>query len=228
MTVSRKSGTPNTKKRIVIVDDHPMTRAGIAQWIRNEPDMEVCCEAETAEQGLEAAIAMKPDLVLTDITMHGKDGLELIKDLHAMQPHLPVIVISMHEESLYAGRVLRAGARGYLMKHEGGSKIVQAIRCVLAGGIYVSDAMSSQILERFSGKPNIKRSGTELLSDREFEVFQLIGKGVSTRDIGKKLHLSTKTVDAHRAHIKQKLKIKEVSQLISYAAVWSSEAMKPE
>jgi len=145
---------PKARKRIAIVDHHPVTREGLAQWIRNEPDLEVCCKAATAEQGLDAAAAMKPDLLLTDISMPGKDGLAFIKDLHATQPKLPVLVISMHEESVYAERAIRAGARGYVMKHEGDNKVVQAIRRLLDGGIYLSDALSSRILEHFFRYPN--------------------------------------------------------------------------
>lgn len=211
-------------KRILIVDDHPMTRSGMAGWIEREPDLSVCAEADTAWKALDAVSKHKPDLVLTDITLPGKNGVELIKDLHAMRPELPVLVITMHDESLYAERALRAGARGYIMKHEGGDKLVHAIRRVLGGRIYVSESMSSRILEVFSGRRQVaRRSGIEQLSDREFEVFQLIGQGLSTRDVARRLRVSVKTVDAHRAKIKDKLGIKSMTELISSAARWSAQ-----
>jgi DNA-binding NarL/FixJ family response regulator len=210
------------QKRIMVVDDHPMTRNGIADWIRCEQDLRVCAEAQNAEQALEAVSKSNPDLVLTDITLPGKSGLELIKDLRAMQPDLPILVISMHDESLYAERVLRAGARGYIMKHEGGDDIIRAIRQVLSGKLYVSEQMSARILEGVSGRqPATQCSAIKQLTDRELEIFQLIGQGLSTQEIANKLHLSAKTVHAHRASIKDKLEIKSVTELISYAARWA-------
>ena len=210
------------QKRIMVVDDHPMTRNGIADWIRCEQDLSVCAEAQNAEQALEAVSKSNPDLVLADITLPGKSGLELIKDLRAMQPDLPILVISMHDESLYAERVLRAGARGYIMKHEGGDDIIRAIRQVLSGKLYVSEQMSARILEGVSGRqPATQCSAIKQLTDRELEIFQLIGQGLSTQEIANKLHLSAKTVHAHRASIKDKLEIKSVTELISYAARWA-------
>ena len=154
--------------------------------------------------------------------MPGKNGLELIKDFQSIRPGLPVLVISMHDESLYAERVLRAGGRGYIMKQEGGKKLMEAIRHVLGGKIYVSEKMSADILEMFSGRRSgAESSPLEKLSDREFEVFQLIGQGQSTRDIAEKLHLSVKTVDVHRANIKAKLKLDSASELIHFAVRWT-------
>jgi DNA-binding NarL/FixJ family response regulator len=207
--------------RVLIVDDHPMTRAGLVHLINHQPDLGVCGEAENAGQALDAVKASKPDLVLADITLPGKSGLELIKDIKAMRSELPVLVVSMHDESLYADRVLRAGARGYITKHEGGEKLMRAIRHVLGGKIYVSERISAHILEIFSGgQAASERSSIEQLSDREFQVFELIGEGLSAREIARRLHLSPKTVDAHRANIKEKLNIKVSSKLISYAARW--------
>ncbi len=212
------------EKRILIVDDHPMTRNGMAEWIRREQDLSVCAEAQSAEQALDAAWTSKPDLVLTDITLPGRSGVELIKDLHAMQPNLPILVISMHDESLYAERVLRAGARGYVMKHEGGAQLIGAIRRVLSGKPYVSEQMSARILEGLSGRPpSTQYFVINQLSDRELEIFRLIGRGLSTQQVASQLHLSAKTVDAHRASIKDKLEIKSVNELISYAARWTVE-----
>ena len=209
------------RTRVLIVDDHPMTRAGLVHLINHQPDLVVCAEAENAADALAAVEVLEPDLVLADITLPGKSGLELIKDIKAIRPGLPTLVISMHDESLYAQRILRAGARGYITKHEGGEKLMQAIRHVLSGQIYVSEKMSAHILETFSGgQAAPERSLIDRLSDREFEVFELLGEGISAREIAGRLHLSAKTVDAYRANIKSKLVIKTTSELISYAARW--------
>jgi DNA-binding NarL/FixJ family response regulator len=207
------------KKKILIVDDHPIMRQGLALLIQTDPALEVCGEAESASKAIEAAMRLKPDLVIADISLPGRNGLELIKDLQALQPGLPVLVVSMHDEAIYAERVLRAGGRGYVMKGEGGQKLMTAIQQVMGGGIYVSQNISAQILELFSGR----RSGSspvEKLSDREFEVFQLIGQGRSTREIAAELHISIKTVEVHRVNIKEKLDLKTASELIHFAVRW--------
>jgi len=215
------SGQQPNRKRVLIVDDHPITRSGLVQLINSQPDLEVCGEAGNAANALSALDACDPDLAIVDITLPDKNGLELIKDIRALRPGLPILVISMHEESLYAERVLRAGARGYVMKREGGEKLMQAIRQVAKGKISLSERMSGQILELFSGRePRRQRSRIEQLSDREFEVFELIGAGLSAREIAAKLHLSAKTVQAHRANIMRKLQVKSVSKLVSYSARW--------
>jgi len=217
-----KKSAAQKPKRIFIVDDHPMMRQGLVQLIGAETDLTICGEAENAERALDAINSLKPDLVLADISLPGKNGLELIKDFQALQPGLPVLVISMHDESLYTGRVLRAGGRGYIMKQEGGKKLMQAIRQVLEGKIYVSEKMAAEILETFSGRrAGTEGSPVEKLTDREFEVFQLIAQGKGTRDIAQKLHLSVKTVEVHRANIKAKLKLKSASELIRFAVRWS-------
>jgi DNA-binding NarL/FixJ family response regulator len=205
------------------VDDHPITRSGLAYLINHQPDMIACCEAQDAAQALEGVLRTKPDLVLTDFALPGKNGLELIKDIRAVAPQVPILVVSMHDESLYAERVLRAGARGYITKEEGGERLMRAIRHVLSGAIYVSEKMSARILEIFSGKRSTpERSPVEELSDREFEIFEFLGDGLSTQQIAERLHLSMKTVDAHRAKIKEKLKLKTTNELISYAARWTA------
>ena len=220
--MSKKVSGGENKKRILVVDDHPMMRQGLAQLVGAETDLMICGEAETAESALDCISAMKPDLVLADISLPGKNGLELIKDFQAIQPDLPVLVISMHDESLYAERVLRAGGRGYIMKQEGGKKLMHAIRQVLGGRIYVSEKMSALILELFSGRRgSAEGSPVETLTDREFEVFQLISEDKGTRDIAEKLHLSVKTVDVHRTNIKKKLKLKSAPELIRFAVRWS-------
>ena len=209
------------KKRILIVDDHPMMRQGLAQLIGDEADLTVCGEAEKASQALTAVGKLKPDLVLADISLPDKSGLELIKDLRAIQPGLVVLVISMHDESLYAERVLRAGGRGYIMKQEGGKKLMAAIRQVLSGQIYVSEKISARILEGFSGQRAAAGSSpVDKLSDRELEVFQLIGEGIGTREIATQLHLSVKTVEVHRAHIKEKLGLNTAPELVRFAVRW--------
>jgi DNA-binding NarL/FixJ family response regulator len=205
--------------RILIVDDHPMMREGLRTLISRERDLTVCGEAETARQALDAVASLKPDLVLVDITLPGRNGIELIKDICALQHALSILVISMHDESLYAERVLRAGARGYIMKQESGPTMMQAIRQVLAGRIYLSEKMSARILENVAGK-RAKASPIERLSDREFEVFQLIARGKSTVQIAEELHLSTKTIESHRANVKEKLDLRTMPELISFASRW--------
>jgi DNA-binding NarL/FixJ family response regulator len=224
-----KKAERSQKARIFIVDDHPMTRSGLTHLINHQSDTLVCGEAENAARALDLLNGSQPDLMLIDITLPGKSGLELIKDVRAMRPDLHILVISMHDESLYADRVLRAGARGYITKHEGGEKVMGAIRRVLSGKIYVSESMSAHILEIFSGgQPTTDRSSIQNLSDREFEVFQALGEGLSSHEIAKKLHLSAKTVDAHRANIKTKLKINTTAELISFAARWTTTQTKQQ
>jgi DNA-binding NarL/FixJ family response regulator len=208
-----------TTQRILVVDDHPMMREGLRALISREQGLSVCGEAATVSEALEAAAALNPDLVLIDITLPGRNGLELIKDLHAIAPTLPLLVISMHDEALWAERVLRAGARGYVMKRETGPMMVAAIRRVLAGRLHVNETVSTRILESLAGRAN-GISPIAQLSDREFEVFQLIGRGKGTIDIAEALHLSPKTVEAHRAKIKDKLNLKTLPELISFACRW--------
>jgi len=198
-----------------------MMRNGLTQLIDNEPDLRVAAGADNARQAMEAVTKLKLDIVLLDISLPDKDGLELIKDIRALKPDLAILVVSMHDETIYAERVLRAGARGYIMKQEGGRKFLEAIRRVLAGGIYVSEKISSRILESFSGQRMEESvSPVSRLSDREFEVFQLIACGNDTRATARRLHVSVKTVEAHRVHIKQKLQLKTATALVHYAARW--------
>lgn len=215
-----------SKQRIVIVDDHPMMREGLAQLIDNEPDLIVEAQADSAGQALHTIESSVPNLLLVDISLPDKGGLELIKDVHTLHPTLPILVISMHDETLYAERVLRAGGRGYIMKQEGGKKLMQAIRQVLSGHIYVSEKISAKILENFSGNRGESQSPVEKLSDREFEVFQLLGQGQGTRDIAEHLHLSIKTVEVHRANIRKKLELATGNELVRYAIRWT-EAQNP-
>lgn len=217
---SRKKAAPS-QTRILIVDDHPMMREGLAQLIGQQPDMMVCGEAGEAGDALEKVRQLKPNLVLADITLPGRNGLELIKDIQALESGVLVLVISMHDESFYAERVLRAGGRGYVMKQEGGKRILEAIRHVASGQIFVSEKMSARILEVFSGhRPTEGRAALESLTDREFEVFQLIGQGMGTKELALELHLSPKTIQVHRANIKFKLQVHSMAELIRHAVRW--------
>jgi DNA-binding NarL/FixJ family response regulator len=210
-----------SRKKILLVDDHPFMRAGLAGLIDRQPDLMVCGEAGNPVEAFHAIEKMKPDLVLTDLTMPGRSGLEFVKDLRAVEPEITILIVSMHDEVVHAERALRAGARGYIMKEAGGENLLAAIRQVLRGEVYVSPRMSARILEGLSGaKPRGSSSPIEKLTDREFEVFQLIGQGKSTRDIATQLHLSPKTVDVHRANIKEKLGLTDVTALIRHAVRW--------
>ena len=221
MKEKRTKPPPTLKKsRVLIIDDHVMVREGVAEIIEHEPDLDVCGMATTANEGIDAVRKLKPDLVIVDITLPGKNGIEFIKDARAMNPELRILVMSMHDESLYADRVLRAGGRGYIRKQEGGEKLIEAMRRVLHGEIAVSEKMTGKLLERFGGRKTMD-SPLEGLSDRELEVFQLVGQGKTMKEIGDELHLSPKTVEVHRSHIREKLKITSAAELISYAARWS-------
>ncbi len=203
-----------------------MMREGLAQLIEHETDLKTAAQADSAAQAMQLMATSLPDLLLLDISLPDKSGLELIKDVRTLYPALPILVVSMHDESLYAERVLRAGGRGYIMKQEGGKKLMQAIRQVLAGQIYVSERISAKILENFSGHHGDSGSPVEKLSDREFEVFQFLGRGEGTRQIAKRLHLSVKTVEVHRANIRKKLGLGAGAELVHYAIRWN-EAQSP-
>lgn len=211
----------SVRRRILLVDDHPMTRAGLAQLINKQADLEVCCEARDPVQALRDLSKMRPDLILTDLTMPGRSGTEFIKDVLALHPGLPILVVSMHDELLYAERALRAGARGYIMKEAGGERILAAIRRLLSGRVFLSDPISSRLLDSLTGqRPRGSHAPIASLSEREFEIFHLIGQGKSTREIAADLHLSPKTVDVHRGHIKEKLALKNATALLRYAVRW--------
>lgn len=211
------------RKRILIIDDHPMTRRGLRELINSEADLSVCGETDGAARALEAVRALKPELAVVDITLPHKSGLLLIKDIRICDPEVYVLVLSMHDEGLYAERVLRAGGHGYIMKSEGGERLLHAIRQVLSGKIYVSDNISSKIIDAFAGRRQpAGESALGQLSDREFEVFQLIGQGLPTAEIGRRLHLSPKTIDSHRLHIKEKLRLRNLPELMRYAVRWTA------
>jgi DNA-binding NarL/FixJ family response regulator len=210
---------PVTRKSVLIVDDHAMLREGLVKLIDCESDLQVCGEAGEAFTALELATLCKPDLVLSDLSLPGKSGIEFIKDLRALFPSQAVLVVSIHDEAIYAERALRAGARGYIMKHEGAQHLMMAIRRVLEGKVYVSERIATKILDLFSGNRS-EVSPVERLTDREFEVFQLVGRGRTTVAIATELHISPKTVEVHRAHIREKLNMTASAELISFAARW--------
>ena len=219
--VERRESTSAERSQVLLVDDHPMMRAGLAQLINRQPDMIVCGEAGDPIAANRELARTEPDLILTDITMPGRSGFEFIKDLIAAKPERLILVISMHDEAIYAERAIRSGARGYVMKEAGGENLLAAIRQVLAGQIYLSARMSARVLENLSvRKPRGSASPIEKLTDREFEIFQLVGRGKSTRDIAGQLHLSPKTVDVHRGHIKEKLELNDATALVRHAVRW--------
>ncbi|WP_395739862.1 response regulator [Prosthecobacter sp.] len=211
-------------KRVLIVDDHPVFRDGMRRMVEGDGIFTVCGEAGTAAEAMNEVTHQKPDLLILDLNLPGKSGLELLQDIHAMMPELPVLVVSMHEEGLFAERVLRAGGRGYVMKMEGPEKIMSAVHRIMAGKVAVSEQMSSTILDSLS-RPAAKKGGSVIsaLTTREFEVFRLIGQGKDTHEIADALHLSTKTVDTHRANIKTKLAVKNNTELVRQAVCWCGE-----
>ena len=211
---------PPAKKRVLLVDDHPIVRERLGELIALEVDLEVCGEAEDAQGALDAVARAQPDIAIVDISLKDSYGIELIKDLKERHPNLPVLVLSMHEESMYAERALRAGAKGYLNKSEASKKVVAALRQVLAGQIFVSEKMAAGLLQKVaSGRKPSTQGGSPIgvLTDRELEIFQLLGQGKSAKEIGNTLKISVKTVEAHREHIKQKLNFKTSNELLRYA-----------
>jgi DNA-binding NarL/FixJ family response regulator len=209
------------KTRVLLVDDHPILRAGLRKLIDQEADMHVCGEAEEGPKAFELAGTLSPDVAVIDISLKGSNGIELIKNLKARYPDLPTLVLSMHDESLYAERALRAGSRGYIMKEEAIEQVLVAIRRALAGEIFLSDKMKSKMIQQMAtGRGKTTASPIEQLTDRELEVFRLIGEGCSTRQIAGQLHLSVRTVEAYREYIKAKLGLKNATELVQHAFHW--------
>jgi len=209
------------KTKILLVEDHPIFRQGLVQLINSTNDMMVCGEAEDFAETLRLIKDLSPDLALVDITLKNRNGIELIKDIKLRYPDIKIIVLSMHDEKVYAERALRAGAKGYIMKLEAPETILKVIKHVLANNIYVSNEIATRIFNLFfDGRTNNDNDPINLLTDRELEVFQLIGQGFGTRQIAAKLHISIKTVENHRAHIKEKLNIKNAIELVQQATLW--------
>ncbi|MBE2287056.1 MAG: response regulator transcription factor [Prosthecobacter sp.] len=208
-------------KRLLVVDDHPVFRHGICQYLGQESNLVICGEAPNAQLALEAMRQLKPDMVLLDVSMPGTNGIELIKHMLAEQPKLLILMLSMHDESLYALRALRAGAKGYVMKQQAMETILDAVRKVLGGGIYVSPQFSEKLIfKSIAGSTDDLGSPVDKLSDRELEVLQLFGRNKTTKEIGESLHLSVKTIETHRTHIKEKLGFKDADKMVEFAIEW--------
>lgn len=217
-TTNSSSNLPSGKRRVFLVDDHPIVRQGLAQLINHETDLAVVGEGEDAYGALRSIREARPDLVLVDVSLKDSDGIELVKELKSQFSDLPVLVLSMHDESLYTERALRAGASGYIMKQEAPEILLSAIRTVLSGNVYTSPKMGAALLQRMvGGKKNRGDLPMDRLTDRELEVFRMIGGGKSVKEIAENLFLSVKTVEAHREHIKEKLNIKSSAELLRFA-----------
>ena len=210
------------KKRVFVVDDHPIVRQGLTLLINQEADLFVCGEGEEMHSALSAIQAANPDILIVDISLNGPDGLELLKNARITSPRLPVLILSMHDESIYAERALRAGANGYIMKQEATEKVLVAVRRILSGEIYVSDRIANSMLQHYvRGSNPAQRSSVSELTDRELEVFRLIGEGLGTRQIAETLRLSVKTVESYQAHIKEKLCLRSARELVQHAVQWN-------
>jgi DNA-binding NarL/FixJ family response regulator len=209
------------KCKVLLVDDHPVVRQGLALFIDRESDLTVCGQANDATSALQVIRNSTPDFVVLDISLEGPDGLELLKILRAEYPKLPVLVLSMHDELLYAERALRAGANGYIMKQEATDRVLTAIRHILGGDVYLSDRLTKRMLQQFVNGPAPPRDPLAKLSDRELEVYRLIGTGHGTRQIADELHVSTKTIESYQAHIKEKLALRNARELVQHAVEWS-------
>ena len=215
------------RTKILLIDDHPLLRTGIASLINQEKDMIVCGEVDDSVQAIDAIGKTNPDIVILDISLKKMSGIEVLKHIKMRYPKVRVLILSMHDENIYAPRALRAGASGYIMKQEAPDHVIAALRKILTGEVFISETMASRMLSRMvGGRPSPISSPMELLSDRELEVFTLLGKGDGTRDIAQKLNLSVKTIESHRAHIKEKLNLKNATELVHHAVQWvASETM---
>ena len=221
MAQSKQTAAKDTRTRILLVDDHAVVRFGIAQLIEREPDMVVCGEEESASKAMTVIASLKPDCVIADISLKDSSGLELMRNIKAQYPKLPVLVVSAHDENIYAEIAFRAGALGYLMKDQALNRVVDAIRRVLSGAIYVSESLGARMLQQqVRGQKSVTQTPVESLSDREMEVFQLIGQWKKTREIAEELHLSIKTIEYYREQIKRKLNLKTGGELTHYATSW--------
>jgi DNA-binding NarL/FixJ family response regulator len=218
------SGPPNggkRKRRVLIVDDHPIVRQGLRRVMENEDDLVVCGEAESARDARTAIKELHPDVVIADISLKQGDGIELVRDVRAHYPTLPILVLSMHDETIYAERMLSAGANGYIMKQAASDQFLASVRRVLDGGIYVSEAVGTNMIQKFAaGGAYISANPIDRLSNRELQILHMIGKGMSTRETAQSLNLSIKTIESHRQRIKRKLNLATGTQLVQYAVNW--------
>jgi DNA-binding NarL/FixJ family response regulator len=218
----------SAKRRVFVVDDHPIVRQGLAMLINREPDLVVCGEEEEAQAAIKAIARMRPDILIVDISLNGPDGLDLIKAVRATQDGAPILVLSMHDELIYAERALRAGASGYIMKQEGTERVLVALRRILKGEVYLSDRAASRMVQHYvRGPAAMTRPAEAELSDRELEVYRLLGEGHTTRQIAEELHLSVKTVETYQAHIKEKLSLRSARELVQHAIAWSLTRARP-
>lgn len=218
-----EAGAGRRKNRVLIVDDHPIVRQGLRRLIEQEDDLAVCGEAETMREAKTAIRELKPDVVIVDISLKQGDGIELVKDARAHYAQLPILVLSMHDETIYAERMLSAGANGYIMKQAASDQFLVALRRVLEGGIYVSELVGNSMIQKFaSGGAYISANPIDRLSNRELQILHMIGRGLSTRQAAEALNLSVKTVESHRQRIKRKLNLSTGSQLVQYAVNWFS------
>jgi DNA-binding NarL/FixJ family response regulator len=221
MSQSQTSPTTSKSRRIYLVDDHPIVRQGFSQLLALDGDLAVCGQAAALAPALIGIQSSKPDVVVLDIAMPGRDGIELIKEIRVLAPQLPTLVLSAMDETIYAKRALQAGAKGYVMKHEPVARILTAVRAVLDGEVYLSAPMRTQLLLASLNFPRSEPTrGVELLSKRELEIFRLIGEGFGTQRIAKSLNLSVSTVETHRTHIKEKLSVEHAPDLIRQAVIW--------
>ena len=219
--------TETAKKRVLLVDDHPLMRLGMSQLIDRQPDLVVCGQAEDAHEALKCVAALNPDVVVLDLTLKDSDGLEVLKNINAQYPTIPVLVLSIHAESLYAELALRAGAKGYVMKTEPLANVLSAIRRILTGGIYVSESMTSRMLQQHArGPTTLEALPIERLTDRERQVLHLLGHWHTTRQIARELHLSIKTIENYREKLKAKLNLDSASALVQYAVEWTQNSKR--
>jgi DNA-binding NarL/FixJ family response regulator len=213
---------PAGKYRVLLVDDHPIVRQGLSLLIDREADLSVCGEADGSHSAFQAISSLQPDIVILDISLSGPDGLDVLKEIRMKTAKLPVLILSMHDESIYAERAMRAGANGYIMKQEATEKVLVAIRRILQGDVYLSDRLTNTMLQQFvRGTSSPKTSPLVNLTDRELEVFRLIGEGRGTRQIADELHLSVKTIESYQAHIKEKLALRNARELMQHAIEWT-------
>jgi len=222
MTTKPQASVQTKKCRVLLVDDHPIVRQGLGLLIDREEDLSVCGEAEGAHSAFHAIETLRPDIVVLDISLSGPDGLDVLKEIRMKTGSLPVLILSMHDESIYAERAMRAGANGYIMKQEATEKVLVAIRRILQGEVYLSDRLTNTMLQQYvRGASPTKSSPLLNLTDRELEVFRLIGEGHGTRQIADELHLSVKTIESYQAHIKEKLALRNARELVQHAIEWT-------